>query len=255
MTDSKEYIKKRYAKALEKAHEKNTSCCDSSKPAPIQEESACCSSKPILLPKKQEIVIPSFGSTSDLAKKANLKEGDVVVDFGSGPGHDLLSAAKLVGKKGKTIGIDFTPEMIEHATDLAKKMSLDNVEVKQGDIANVPLEDNIADVVISNCVINLSANKYDVFKEAFRILKLGGRLVDSDIIAAQELPESLRKDKDAWCGCIGGALTQEGYVEAIKKAGFSDITVDIESERTGKIKWEGNDYLIHSGIIRATKPE
>ena len=253
MTDSKDYIKKQYAKKLENASE-GKGCCGSSETVEKQEESVCCATNPILHLKKQEVKIPSFGSTTELAKKADLKEGDIVVDFGSGPGHDLLSAAKIIGPNGKAIGIDFTPEMIEHATNLAKELSLNNVEIKQGDIANVPLEDNIADVVISNCVINLSANKYDVFKEAFRVLKPGGRLVDSDKIAEKELPQSLRNDKDAWCGCIGGALTEEGYVDAIKKAGFIDVTVVIEHERTGKVQWEGKEYLIHSGIIRARKP-
>ena len=148
-----------------------------------------------------------------------------------------------------------TPEMIEYATKLAKDMSLENVEVKLGDIENVPLEDKIADVVISNCVINLTSDKQSVFKEAFRILKPGGRLVDADIIAEQELPESLKNDKEAWCGCVAGALTAEGYTEAIKAAGFIDISIDIESKQAGRIKWKDEkEYLMHSGIITAKKP-
>ena len=253
MKDTKEFVKESYAKKLEKAKEGNTSCCSNSVPEESSENlSSCCSSTPILSKEKPELVIPSFGSTLDLADKADLNEGDIVVDFGSGPGHDPFAAAKIIGKSGKAIGIDMTQEMIDHATAHAKKLDLDNVEVKYGEIENVPIEANYADVVISNCVINLSTDKYAVFKEAFRILKPGGRLVDSDKIANKELPESLRKNPEAWCGCIGGALTKEGYIDAIQKAGFVDIQVDIE--QSNKIKWQGEDIIIHSGIIRAKKP-
>jgi len=224
MTDSKEVIKESYAKALEKAT-KGGSCCSPTETKNETQEDSCASSE-ASSPQKKEIKVPSFGSTRDLAQKAGIKEGDVVVDFGSGPGYDLTEAAKLTGKKGKAIGIDMTPEMIDYATTLAKDMSLDNVEVKLGDIENVPLDNDIADVVISNCVINLTTDKKAVFAEAFRILKPGGRLVDADIIAEQELPDSLKEDKDALCGCVAGALTAEGYTEAIKAAGFVDININ-----------------------------
>ncbi|NHJ31291.1 MAG: methyltransferase domain-containing protein [Asgard group archaeon] len=254
MTDSKEVIKESYAKALEKATQ-GESCCSPPATEIESKDDSCCPSEVSTSPKKREIKVPSFGSTRNLANKAGIKEGDVVVDFGSGPGHDLTEAAKLAGKTGKAIGIDMTPEMIEYTIKLAKDMALDNVEVKLGDIENVPLEDNIADVVISNCVINLTTDKEAVFKEAFRLLKPGGRLVDADIIAEQELPESLKNDKEAWCGCVAGALTAEGYTEAIKSAGFVDISINIESKQAGKIKWKDNkEYLMHSGIITAKKP-
>ncbi len=253
MTDSKEVIKESYAKALEKATQ-GESCCSPATTEIESKDDSCCPSEVSTTPKK-EIVVPSFGSTRNLVSKAGIKQGDVVVDFGSGPGHDLTEAAKITGQTGKAIGIDMTPEMIEYATKLAKDMSLENVEVKLGDIENVPLEDKIADVVISNCVINLTSDKQSVFKEAFRILKPGGRLVDADIIAEQELPESLKNDKEAWCGCVAGALTAEGYTEAIKAAGFIDISIDIESKQAGRIKWKDEkEYLMHSGIITAKKP-
>jgi len=146
-----------------------------------------------------------------------------------------------------------TPEMIEYSTNLAKERKLENVEVKLGDIESVPLDDNIADVIISNCVINLTSDKKKVFKEAFRILKPGGRLVDADMIADQVLPLLIKNDKDAWCGCIAGALTKEGYREAIEAAGFIDIKIDIE--QTGKMNIKGNDLIIHSGILSAVKPK
>jgi len=262
MSNSKDVIKKRYAKALERAIEedsitkskdiidesKEDSCCA---PAPETKESSCCGSTTDSKTKK-EIRMPSFGSTKNLAEKASLKIGDIVVDLGSGPGYDLLSAAKIIGPSGMAIGIDFTPEMVEHATEKAEEMGLENVTVYQGDIESLPLEDNIADVVISNCVINLTMDKQKVFNEAFRVLKPGGRLVDADIIANCDLPESLQKDKEAWCGCVAGALTEQGYIEKIEKAGFTDIKVNIES--TGKIKWQEQEIPMHSGIITAVKP-
>lgn len=251
MSKHKEIIKEEYAKALENAKSKGSSCCSSEDTT--DQENSCCSSKLSLTPNVQ-IVIPSFGSTTNLAGKANLKTGDVVVDFGSGPGHDLIQAAKIIGKSGKAIGIDFTPEMVENATNLAKKIGLDNVVVYQGDIENVPLESNIADVIISNCVINLTNDKLAVFKEAFRILKSGGRLFESDVIAGQVFPESLKENKEALCGCIAGALTKEGYIELIKKAGFIDINIHIEQSFGKQFQWQDKEYSTYSGIITAKKP-
>ncbi|NHK30286.1 MAG: methyltransferase domain-containing protein [Asgard group archaeon] len=249
MSNSKDVIKDRYAKALEKATESEESSCCPPQEAVESEESSCCGST---TETKKEVTMPSFGSSTNLAEKTNLSEGDIVVDLGSGPGYDLLSAAKIVGPNGMAIGIDFTPDMVDYATKKAEEMGLDNVTVYQGDIENLPLEDSIADVIISNCVINLTMDKQAVFNEAYRILKPGGRLVDADIIAGEELPESLRKDKDALCGCIGGALTEEGYVKKIRKAGFKDIKVDIES--SNNINWKGQKIPMYSGIITATKP-
>jgi SAM-dependent methyltransferase len=249
MSNSKDIIKDRYAKALEKATEGEDSSCCPPQEAAESEESSCCGST---TETKKEVTMPSFGSSTNLAEKANLSEGDIVVDLGSGPGHDLLSAAKIIGPDGMAIGIDFTPDMVDYATKKAEEMGLDNVTVYQGDIENLPLEDSIADVIISNCVINLTMDKQAVFNEAFRILKPGGRLVDADIIAGEELPESLRKDEDALCGCVGGALTEEGYVKKIRKAGFKDIKVDIEN--TNRINWKGQNIPMYSGIITAIKP-
>jgi SAM-dependent methyltransferase len=245
MVNKKDVIRKSYAKALERAREDDSSCATDE-----QKGSSCCSPS-LKLPK--EIKMPSFGSTRNLAEKANLKEGDIVVDLGSGPGYDLLSAAKIVGPNGMAVGVDFTPEMVKHATEKAEEIGLDNVTVYQGDIEELPLLDNIADVVISNCVINLAMDKQKVFNEAFRILKPGGRLVDADIIAGKELPKSLQEDKEALCGCVGGALTEEGYVEKIREAGFVDIKVNIE--HSNKINWNGEKIPMHSGIITAIKPK
>ncbi|MFW9922202.1 MAG: methyltransferase domain-containing protein [Candidatus Thorarchaeota archaeon] len=251
MTNSKQYIKESYAKALEKAKIEKTSCCATNDSLDEEQGSTCCGPK-IHLSRLPQIDTPSFGSTKNLAEKANIKKGEIVVDFGSGPGHDLLQAAILTGETGKAIGIDMTKEMIDHTTKLAEKMELANVVLKLGDIENVPLDDNIADVVISNCVINLTNDKKAVFKEAFRILKPGGRLVDSDMIAGVDLPLSLQKDKGAWCGCIAGALTKEGYIDAMTAAGFEDIKVNIES--TSNMNWKGEKIPISSGVFTALKP-
>ncbi|MHA1187191.1 MAG: methyltransferase domain-containing protein [Candidatus Heimdallarchaeota archaeon] len=245
----KETVKDSYAKKLEKAKGQETACCESTE---SKEEEACCDNSQAKLQLRLKDEIPSFGCIYDLPGKAGLKEGDTVVDFGSGPGHDLIRAAELVGKTGKAIGIDMTEEMIKNATDEINKKGLTNAEVKLGEIENVPLEDNIADVVISNCVINLSADKLATFCEAFRILKPGGRLVDGDVIAEHALPKSIQKDNESWCSCVGGALTKDGYIEAITKAGFVDIQIDKDHSRP--IIWQGEKIELYSGLITAKKP-
>ena len=249
MAKIKETVKDSYAKKLEKAKGQSGSCCD---PKESQEETACCDSSEPKLQLRLKEEIPSFGCVYDLPGKAGLKEGDVVVDFGSGPGYDLIRAAELVGETGKAIGIDMTEDMIRNATVEIKKKGLTNAEVKLGEIENVPLEDNVADVVISNCVINLSADKLATFSEAFRILKPGGRLVDGDVIAERSLPKSLQEDNDSWCSCVGGALTKDGYIEAITKAGFIDI--QIEKDHARPITWQDERIELYSGLITAKKP-
>ncbi|MHA1557411.1 MAG: methyltransferase domain-containing protein [Candidatus Heimdallarchaeota archaeon] len=249
MTKSKEIIKKSYASALKNAQSKTTkeSCC-----TPQNSEESSSEQKIPKLSLKPVQSIPSFGCIIDLPEKAGLKEGDVVVDFGSGPGHDLIRAAEIIGPQGKAIGIDMTPEMIQNATNEIEFKGLTNAEVRLGEIENVPVEDNIADVVISNCVINLTANKSVVFKEAYRILKPGGRLVDADVIAREDLPQSLQDDNKSWCSCIGGALTKKGYSEALEAVGFIDIKIEIDHSRD--TEWQGEKIQLDSGIISAVKP-
>ncbi len=248
MTKSKEIIKESYASALKNAKTETSkeSCC--SKP---KDEKSSGESTPKLSLKPVQFT-PSFGCIIDLPKKAGLKEGDIVVDLGSGPGHDLIRAAEIIGSKGKAIGIDMTPEMIQNANNEIEHKGLSNAEARLGEIENIPVEDNFADVVISNCVINLTANKSVVFKEAFRILKPGGRLVDADVIAEHELPQSLQDDNKSWCSCIGGALTEEGYSKAMNAAGFVDIKIDIDHSR--HTEWDGEKIRMFSGIISAVKP-
>jgi arsenite methyltransferase len=156
---------------------------------------------------------------------ASLKEGKTVLDLGSGAGFDCFLAANRVGKEGKVIGVDMTPEMLDRARENARKGNYTNVEFRLGEIENIPGADNSVDVVISNCVINLAPDKSRVFKEAFRVLKPGGRLMISDIVLLKELPESIRDSIEAYIGCIAGAMMRDEYLKTIKNAGFKDLQV------------------------------
>ncbi|GAH03871.1 unnamed protein product, partial [marine sediment metagenome] len=152
---------------------------------------------------------------------ASLKKGEVVLDLGSGAGFDCFLAADKVGPEGKVIGVDMTPEMINKARDNAQKNNFTNVEFMQGEIENLPVADGIIDIIISNCVINLSPDKDSVFSEAFRVLKPGGRIMVSDIVLTKELPDFIKNNVSAYVGCISGAIVKYDYLNAIKKAGFT----------------------------------
>jgi arsenite methyltransferase len=154
---------------------------------------------------------------------ASLKAGEIVLDLGSGAGFDCFLAANKVGEKGRVIGVDMTPEMIEKARQNAKKGSYENVEFRLGEIENLPAADNSIDVVISNCVINLAPDKKRVFKEAFRVLRPGGRFMISDLVLAKELPSAVRESVEAYVGCVAGAIKKEEYLETIRAAGFREI--------------------------------
>ena len=156
---------------------------------------------------------------------ASLVEGETVLDLGSGAGFDCFLAANKVGENGKVIGIDMTPEMIEKARENAEKGGYRNVEFRLGEIESLPAADNSVDVIISNCVINLSPDKERVFSEAFRVLKPGGRLIVSDIVLLKELPDFIRNSVAAYVGCISGALMKDEYLGAIKKSGFQEVNV------------------------------
>ncbi|MDP3297384.1 MAG: arsenite methyltransferase [Thermodesulfovibrionia bacterium] len=156
---------------------------------------------------------------------ASLIEGETVLDLGSGAGLDCFLAAKKVGKNAKVIGVDMTPEMIEKARENAREGNYGNIEFRIGEIENLPVADNSVDVVISNCVINLSPDKKRVFQEAFRVLKPGGRLMISDIVLLKELPYFIRNSIEAYTGCISGAIIKAEYIDIIKAAGFQNIRV------------------------------
>ena len=160
---------------------------------------------------------------------ASLKEGETVIDLGSGGGLDCFLAAKKVGAKGKVIGIDMTAEMLERARGNAKKGGYKNVEFRLGEIENMPVADNTADIIISNCVINLSPDKKRVFSEAFRVLKPKGRLMISDMVLLKDLPDKVKESVLAYVGCVAGADLKEDYLSKIKMAGFGNVEVVAEN--------------------------
>jgi SAM-dependent methyltransferase len=168
---------------------------------------------------------------------ANIKAGDTVVDLGSGAGFDCFLAAKKVGASGKVIGIDMTKSMIQKATENAKKYGYTNVTFRVGDIDNLPLDDNTIDVIISNCVINLSPDKSQVFNEAYRVLKQGGKMYVSDIVLLEELTVEQRQDKDLIAGCVGGALLRDNYISIIRKIGF-DFKIISENKDISKKQYK-----------------
>lgn len=154
---------------------------------------------------------------------ASLREGEVVLDLGSGAGFDCFLAAQKVGRRGKVIGVDMTPEMIDKARENAEREGYENIEFRLGEIEHLPVADQSVDVIISNCVINLSPEKKKVFQEAFRVLKPGGRIMISDIVLLRELPESIKNSIEAYIGCVSGAIMKDEYMRTVKEAGFEDV--------------------------------
>jgi arsenite methyltransferase len=189
---------------------------------------------------------------------AALRAGEVVLDLGSGAGFDAFLAAKQVGKTGRVIGVDMTPEMVAKAREFAKGEEYSNVEFRLGEIENLPVPDSSVDVIMSNCVINLSADKRRVFREAFRILKPGGRLAISDVIATAPLPEVVRNNLALYSSCIGGAVTIDELEMMLHESGFQDIRIQPKDESREFIReWAPGrkieDYIA-SAIIEAVKP-
>ncbi len=170
---------------------------------------------------------------------ASLKEGETVLDLGSGGGFDCFLAANMVGQKGKVIGVDMTSEMIDKARENARKSGYLNVEFRLGEIENLPVADNSVDAIISNCVINLSPDKGRVFKEAYRALKPGGRVMVSDVVLLKELPDFIKNSIEAYIGCLSGALMRDEYLGAIKAAGFQEVR--IIDETSFPVEYVAND--------------
>ncbi len=170
---------------------------------------------------------------------AFLAEGETVLDLGAGAGFDCFLAANRVGAKGRVIGVDMTPEMVEKARENASNGGYGNVEFRLGEIENLPVADASVDALISNCVINLSPDKPRVFREAFRVLKPGGRLMVSDITLLKELPDVIRQSVAAYVGCVSGALLQDQYLKAIKEAGFEDV--EVVEEAVFPVEFMAND--------------
>ena len=169
---------------------------------------------------------------------AHIKEGDVVVDLGSGAGLDCFLASEKVGSSGKVIGIDMTEEMIEMARSAAENQGYKNIEFRLGDIENLPIEDSSADVIISNCVVNLAPDKLKVFKESYRVLKSGGRIYLSDIVLLDELTSEQRQDGKLIAGCVGGALLRDDYIKIIEDAGFT-VRILAEDKEISKRQYQG----------------
>jgi SAM-dependent methyltransferase len=201
--------------------------------AEVAKKTSCCgepeTSERIGYTKRELESVPegadmSLGCGNPVAL-ASLKNDETVIDLGSGGGLDCFLAAGKVGENGRVIGVDMTPEMIDKARENLRKSKHKNVEFRLGEIENLPAADSIADVVISNCVINLSPNKERVFKEAFRVLKPGGRLMVSDIVLLGELPEEVKKSVQAYLGCVAGASMKDEYLKMVKNAGFKDVDV------------------------------
>jgi arsenite methyltransferase len=161
---------------------------------------------------------------------AGIKEGDTVVDLGSGAGNDVFVARALVGEKGNVIGIDFTPEMIAKAEKNKTKLGYKNVEFRLGEIEAIPLDNDTANVVVSNCVLNLVPNKENAFKEMFRIIKSGGHFCVSDIVIRGNLPDELKKSAEMYAGCVAGAIQQEDYISLLKDVGF--VNIEIKKTKT-----------------------
>jgi len=227
----KEEIKKVVREGYAKIAKQRSSCCV---PA-----NSCCGSTDLA-----QDISKSIGYTEEELKAVpedanlglgcgnpvalvSLREGETVLDLGSGAGFDCFLAANKVGERGRVIGVDMTPEMVEKARENASKGNYENVEFRLGEIENLPAADNSVDIVISNCVINLAPDKRRVFTEAFRVLKPGGRLMVSDMVLLKELPDFIKNSIEAYIGCLSGAMMRDEYMGAIKAAGFQEVrTVD-----------------------------
>ena len=238
----KELVRERYSEVAKGA----SGCCDDS----------CCSTETPLYT-LQEIdglpdaaVMASAGCGNPTAIGA-LNAGETVADFGSGGGIDCFLAARAVGVEGRVIGVDMTPDMVELARSNAVKLGLSNVEFHLSEMESTPIEDASVDVLISNCVINLAPDKDAAFREAFRILKPGGRVYISDMLLVKELPEAARADMSNWIACLGGAEPVEVYLGRMRGAGFSEASVISDKAWEGSEAWASN---VHSMNIRAFKP-
>ena len=222
----KELVKQKYGEIALQDKETNQSSCCGSGP---------CSTGTYTIMSDDYRELQGYKPDADLGlgcglptQYARIRKGDTVIDLGSGAGNDCFVARAETGEDGKVIGIDFTPAMIEKARANALRAGYYNVEFRQGDIENMPVSSSRADVVISNCVLNLVPNKDAVFKEIFRVLKPGGHFSISDVVLVGELPEALQRDAEMYAGCVSGAIQKDRYLELIKTNGFSKITVQKE---------------------------
>lgn len=192
------------------------------------------------LPK--EAIEASLGCANPLVF-AQIKEGETVLDLGSGGGIDVLMASRFVGNSGKVYGLDMTDEMLQLANENKAKMGVTNVEFLKGYIEDIPLQDNTVDVVLSNCVINLSEDKEKALSEAYRVIKQGGRLRIADVVTVKEVDAGLRKNAEMWCGCLAGTITIDAYNALLQKCGFTDIKIEIAHVYTKETIW--SEFMNH----------
>ncbi|WP_207515641.1 arsenite methyltransferase [Longitalea luteola] len=219
----KEVVKQKYSEiALQDKETNQSSCCGS----------GCCSTEVYNIMSDDYSQLEGYDPDADLGlgcglptRFAKIKKGDVVIDLGSGAGNDAFIARYETGETGKVIGIDFTPAMIERARKNAEARGFHNVEFRQGDIEQMPVTSNLADVIVSNCVLNLVPNKDGVLKEIFRVLKPGGHFSISDIVLEGDLPKEIREAAEMYAGCVSGAIQKQVYLELIASNGFENITV------------------------------
>ena len=250
-TDIREAVREKYSEAARNVSARQSSCCGTA--------SDCCSPITSNLYERSETsdlpenaVLASLGCGNPTAL-AEIRPGETVLDLGSGGGIDVLLSARRVGPTGKAYGLDMTDDMLALARDNQRKAGVANVEFLKGEIENIPLPDNSVDVIISNCVINLSGDKDSVLREAFRVLKPGGRFAVSDVVTRGEVPAEVRRDVLLWIGCIAGALREDEYRTKLARAGFSSI--EIEPTRIYSIE-DARDFLISKSIdVDAIAPQ
>jgi SAM-dependent methyltransferase len=254
ITNIKDAVKQKYGQAALRVRQgESASCADSGL-------SACCTPSPTsvqidpiisnLYDSKEASEVPAEAMQASLGcgnptALAELHEGETVLDLGSGGGIDVFLSARRVGPTGKAYGLDMTDEMLELARENQRKAGVANVEFLKGEMEDIPLPDNSVDVVISNCVINLAADKSLVLAEAFRVLRPGGRLAVSDIVVRGEVPQEIRRNVELWMGCVAGALEESDYRAKLAAAGFTEV--DIEPTRIYKAE-DAKEFLVSAGI-------
>ncbi|HZX75034.1 MAG TPA: arsenite methyltransferase [Cyclobacteriaceae bacterium] len=225
----KELVKEKYSEIADQSYEQNaTSCCGAS---------CGCSTIDSALMAENYTDLKGYSADADLGlgcglptEFAQIKEGDTVIDLGSGAGNDAFVARAIAGASGKVIGVDMTEKMIQKAKINAEKLGYDNVSFRLGDIEDMPIASKVADVVVSNCVLNLVPNKKKAFDETFRVLKPGGHFSVSDIVLVGELPENLKQAAEMYAGCVSGAIQKELYIQIVKDAGFTNLSLQKEKD-------------------------
>jgi ubiquinone/menaquinone biosynthesis C-methylase UbiE len=245
-TDIKEVVKEKYGQAALRVKTGGSSCCGSAPASGLSCDPITSnlydSSQASQIPEEAMLASLGCGNPTALAK---LNPGEVVLDLGSGGGIDVLLSARRVGPTGKAYGLDMTDEMLALANENKRKAGAENVEFLKGEIENIPLPDNSVDVIISNCVINLSVDKDRVLREAFRVLKPGGRFAVSDVVTRGAIPDEILQKVLLWVGCIAGALDEADYKAKLKAAGFEQI--EVEHTRVYRVE-EAREFLSSAGV-------